>query len=59
MFSGQPTIVRYHVTVMGLDSLNEESMVNVFLVISLFLKTGYRNAYNFPLIKRSLCVLTS
>lgn len=34
--SGQPTIVYFHVTVLSLDSINEESMVIFLLIFTLF-----------------------
>jgi len=32
---GQPTIVYFHVTVLSLDSINEESMVNLKIKVTL------------------------
>ena len=34
VFSGQPTKVEFHVTVMSLDSINEGSMVNKLPIIA-------------------------
>jgi hypothetical protein len=31
--AGQPTIVYFHVTVLSIDSINEESMVTIFLIL--------------------------
>lgn len=60
-FLGQPTIVYFHVTVLSLDSINEESMVSetdisnvgkfVLPFVTLFQK--YRIYFCYPYIKLS------